>query len=91
MFLEGCVDMVIDTDRLVAMTEANQNFSKLARMVDDDGMVIILRNNKPTYVLVAFDEYEVIKSGLDMRKEKVNKATTEVINENIEAFRELAK
>ena len=83
--------MVIDTDRLVAMTEANQNFSKLARMVDDDGMVIILRNNKPTYVLVAFDEYEVIKSGLDMRKEKVNKATTEVINENIEAFRELAK
>ena len=29
--------MVINTDNLVSITEANQNFSRVARMVDENG------------------------------------------------------
>ena len=36
--------MNIDTNNLVSITEANQNFSKIARMVDENGSVVILKN-----------------------------------------------
>ena len=35
--------MLIDTRNIVSMTEANQNFSKVARLVDDNGSAIILK------------------------------------------------
>ena len=37
--------MNINTDNLVSITEANQNFSRVARMVDEKGSVVILKNN----------------------------------------------
>lgn len=83
--------MMIDTNYLVPMTDANQNFSKIVRMVDNDGMAVILKNNKPKYVVVGFDEYEAISSVLQMRKEKINNIADNIINENKEAFMELAK
>lgn len=83
--------MMIDTNYLVPMTDANQNFSKIVRMVDNDGMAVILKNNKPKYVVVGFDEYEAISSVLQMRKEKINNIADNIINENMEAFMELAK
>lgn len=83
--------MMIDTNYLVPMTDANQNFSKIVRMVDNDGMAVILKNNKPKYVVVGFDEYEAISSVLQMRKEKINNIADNIINENTEAFMELAK
>ena len=33
--------MVINTDNLVSITEANQNFSRVARMVDENGAAVI--------------------------------------------------
>ena len=50
--------MLIDTNLLVPMTDANQNFSKVVRMVDRDGMAVILKNNQPKYVVVDFSEYD---------------------------------
>lgn len=47
--------MRIDTKNLVSMTEANQNFSKVAHLVDKNGAAIILKNNKPRYILMAYD------------------------------------
>ena len=35
--------MMINTDNLVSITDANQNFSRVARMVDENGAAIILR------------------------------------------------
>ncbi len=49
--------MTVNTDNLISMTEANQNFSKVVRMVDKGGLAVILKNNKPRYVVVDFDEY----------------------------------
>jgi len=47
--------MLVDTQSLVSISEANQNFSRVARMVDERGSVVILRNNVPRYLVVDFD------------------------------------
>ena len=39
--------MNINTDTMISMTEANQNFSKVARHVDEKGSAVILKNNAP--------------------------------------------
>ena len=57
--------MNIDTNNLVSITEANQNFSKIARMVDENGSVVILKNNAPRYVLVEFNEFEKTQQATD--------------------------
>lgn len=83
--------MKIETDSMIPMTEANQNFSKVTRLVDQEGIAIILKNNKPKYVLVNFEEYEEINTIRQTRQKKIDEIANDVINENIEAFLELAK
>ena len=83
--------MMVNTDNLVAMTEANQNFSKVVRTVDENGLAVILKNNKPRYVVVDFDEYNSIAAALQMRKAKIDSAADKLIDENMEALLELAK
>lgn len=83
--------MIVNTDILVPMTDANQNFSKVVRMVDENGMAVILKNNKPRYVVVDFDEYNNISTAMQMRKQKIDTAADAILEENMEAFLELAK
>lgn len=90
MFIEVII-MMIDTNVLVPMTDANQNFSKVVRMVDEDGMAVILKNNKPRYVVVDFDEYNTIAMAIQMRKAKIDSTADKIIEENMEAFLELGK
>ena len=51
---------IIDTNSIVPMTDANQNFSKVVRLVEKEGMAVIMKNNRPKYIVVDFDEYEEI-------------------------------
>ena len=83
--------MMVDTNRFVSMTDANQNFSKVARMVDQEGMAVILKNNQPRYVVVDFAEYEAIASAMQARKATIEAAAEAILDENMEAFWELAK
>lgn len=83
--------MMVNTDYLVPMTEANQNFSKVVRTVDESGMAVILKNNKPRYVVVDFDEYNTIAAAMQMRKAKIENVADKLIDENMEALLELAK
>ena len=50
--------MNINTKNLVSITEANQNFSKVARLVDESGAVVILKNNVPRYLVMEFSAAE---------------------------------
>ena len=50
--------MTVNTKNLVSITEANQNFSRVARLVDENGAVIILKNNVPRYVVLEFSQAE---------------------------------
>ena len=83
--------MMVNTDYLLPMTEANQNFSKVVRTVDENGMAVILKNNKPRYVVVDFDEYNTISAALQMRKAKIDSVADKLIDENLDALLELAK
>ena len=73
------------------MTEANQNFSKVTRLVDETGMAVILKNNRPRYIVVDFDEYDEIQALRKTRKQKLETLADQLIAENMEAFQELAK
>ena len=80
--------MLIDTKNIVSMTEANQNFSKVARLVDDNGSAIILKNNKPRYLIVSFDISESMQTASD---ESVAVISKRLIDQNRKAYEELAK
>lgn len=80
--------MVIDTDNSVSITEASQNFSRVARMVDEHGAVIILKNNKPRYVLMEFSQLEAEQQAAD---EDVLAISRRLMAKNKEAYEVLAK
>jgi len=80
--------MNIDADNLVSMTEANQNFSKVARLVDEKGTAIILKNNAPRYVLV---DYGVLRQNVIALDAHVDDVAARVLEKHVKAFEELAK
>ena len=50
--------MKVSTQNMVSITEANQNFSRIARMVDEQGPVVVLKNNTPKYLIIEFASIE---------------------------------
>ena len=53
--------MTIDTKTLISISEANQNFSKVARLVDEYGSAVILKNNIPRYLVIDFSKEMCIR------------------------------
>jgi antitoxin Phd len=86
--VKGVIDMMVNTDNLVSITEANRNFSQVARMVDKNGSVVILKNNVPRYLLVEFNQAEAVQEAPD---EDLLKISQKLIAKNREAYEELAR
>ncbi|MCD8018008.1 MAG: type II toxin-antitoxin system Phd/YefM family antitoxin [Oscillospiraceae bacterium] len=80
--------MNINTNALVSITEANQNFSRVARMVDENGAVVILKNNSPRYLLIEFSAAEKEQVARD---EDVASVSKRLIEKNRAAYEALAK
>ena len=80
--------MVINTDNLVSITEANQNFSRVARMVDENGAAVILKNNVPRYVLMEFSQVEDEQQAKD---DDILEISKRLITKNKQAYEVLAK
>ena len=80
--------MVINTDNLVSITEANQNFSRVARMVEENGAAVILKNNVPRYVLMEFSQVEDEQQAKD---EDILEISKRLIAKNKQAYEVLAK
>lgn len=80
--------MKVNTDNLVSITEANQNFSQIARMVDESGSVVIMKNNSPRYLLIGFDQAEQEVLAKD---EDVLSVSKRLIEKNRKVYKELAK
>lgn len=80
--------MTVNTNTLVSITEANQNFSKVARLVDQNGSAVILKNNVPRYIVLEFSEVEKVQMAAD---EDVADISQRLIAKNLEAYKELAK
>ena len=80
--------MKIDTKTMVSITEANQNFSKVARLVDEKGSAVILKNNAPKYIITAYEESENIEDADD---ELVMDISKSLIEKNKEVYKKLAE
>lgn len=80
--------MEINIKNLVSISEANQNFSKVARLVDENGAAIILKNNVPRYVIVEISQLEKEET---IENEEVNVIAKRFLLKHKEAFEELAK
>lgn len=80
--------MNVNTDNLVSITEANQNFSRVARMVDEKGSVVILKNNSPRYLLMEFGSAEKEQTADD---EDVCSVSKRLIDKNRKSYGMLAK
>jgi antitoxin Phd len=80
--------MNVNIDNLVSISEANQNFSKVARLVDEKGTAVILKNNAPRYILLDYNLFHqnAIADDID-----VDTAAARILTKYIKAFEELAK
>ena len=80
--------MNVNLKNLVSISEANQNFSKVARMVDENGAAVILKNNTPRYVLIDYGKLQV---DVEADNETLEDAATRLLQKHRKAFEELAK
>lgn len=80
--------MTIDTNTMVSITEANQNFSKVARLVDEKGSAVILKNNMPRYLVLDFSKADSNEFANDDDALNISK---KLMQQNQEAYEVLAK
>jgi len=80
--------MNINTETITTMTEANQNFSKVAKVAESNGQAVIFKNNKPKFLLIDVDSDFYFDITDD---EKIDVAAKRIMDRFKPAFKELAK
>ena len=81
--------MYINTDSIFSMTQANQNFSAVARTADKMGEAIVFKNNKLKYLIVDMDNSDLM---LDLTEdERIEIVAKRILSKYLGAFKELAK
>lgn len=80
--------MMINSDAMASLTEANKNFSRIARQVDEKGKVVILKNNSPRYVVLDISRYEQMEKA---EFEKLDSVANHILDDNMDAMKELSK
>lgn len=80
--------MTIDTNAIVTATEANQNFSRVAKMAEQKGRVVVFKNNRPKLLVIDLDTEPQIDMTED---EKLDFVAARILREHRTAFEELAK
>ena len=80
--------MTINTNAIVTATEANQNFSRVARMAEQKGRVVVFKNNRPKLLVIDLDTEPQIEMTED---EKLDFVAARILREHMAAFEELAK
>ena len=85
--MEVC-NMNVNTKTMVSISEANQNFSKVARLVDQYGSAVILKNNSPRYLILEFNQAD---EQLSAQTDDVVAISEKLITRNKAVYEELAK
>lgn len=80
--------MNIDTNTIVSVTEANQNFSRVTRIAEKKGQAVIFKNNRPKYMLIDLENSPMIEMTED---EKIDFVAARILKKYKPAFLELAK
>ena len=80
--------MNIDTNTIIPISLANQNFSKVARLVDQYGSAVIMKNNTPKYVIYEFNQADSMQAVSD---DDMLAASKKLMLRNKHVYEELAK
>ncbi len=80
--------MQIDTNSIVSVTEANQNFSRVTRIAEKNGQAVIFKNNRPKYMVVDLEHSPLLDLTDD---EKIDIVAARILKRFKPAFEELAK
>lgn len=80
--------MNIDSNTIVPISVANQNFSKVARLVDQYGSAVIMKNNTPRYIIYEFNQADTKQAADD---EDVIASSMKLMQRNAHVYEELAK
>ena len=80
--------MNINTDTMVPISVANQNFSKVARLVDQFCSAVILKNNAPRYIIYEFNQADAMQAAAD---DDVLASSLKLMDRNKRVYEELAK
>jgi len=80
--------MNINTDTIVPISVANQNFSRVARLVDQYGSAVIMKNNAPRYIIYEFPQADAVQPASD---DDVLEVSKKLMERNRHVYEELAK
>ena len=80
--------MMINTNAIVSMTEANQNFSRVVRIAESNGQAVVFKNNKPRFLLIDMERTPLMDMTDD---EKIDVVAARIMKKYKPAFEELAK
>lgn len=80
--------MILDTKEMILVSEANQNFSKATQIVDKTGKAVIMKGNRPKYLLM---DIEADPRLLLSDDELIGISATRIFKNHRAAFEELAK
>jgi antitoxin Phd len=80
--------MIINTESLVSITETNQNFSRVTRLVDRTGAAVVLKNNVPRYVIFDFNQ---LKDEETASTSEALVSARKLLKKHLPAFKELAQ
>lgn len=80
--------MIVNTQKMVSMTEANQNFSKVAKIASLEGSALVMRNNKPEYILLKINNNQSYETVDNTELDPISK---KLIQQNMKAYKKLAE
>ena len=80
--------MQINTNTIVYVTEANQNFSRVTRIAEKNGQAVIFKNNRPKYMVIDLENSPMLELTDD---EKIDIVAARILKRFKPAFEELAK
>ena len=78
-----------DTQMMVPISEADKDFSRVMYMADCNGRVVILKDNKPKYLLIDLDQEALIYDLTE--EEKLEIASKRIMKQHKPVFEELSK
>ena len=80
--------MTVDSSTIFSETEANQNFSRVAKIAEEKGHVVVFKNNRPKLLVIDLDTEPQIEMTED---EKLEFVAARILREHRAAFEELAR
>ena len=80
--------MLISTNAIISISEANQNFSKATKMAEKNGQAVIFKNNRPKFPLIDLESNPTLEMADD---EEIDFVARRILTQYRNAFLELAK